>query len=146
MHRLKQQMKPFFCFSHVASKRKIASLCGGTITSPVPLSFLGTLGLSVPLKGLSTALEGVMFPSHRSCCAFPLSLSVFSGPFPSKRSQAPPRPGPCHCIRADTNQRTWNVSEHNTPVSPAGHFQAMPRAGKRCSAGKLIFCAASLLQ
>lgn len=82
-----------------------------------------------PTQGTEHRFRGVMFPSHGSCCAFSLSLSVFSGPFPNKRSQAPQCPRPCHRVRADTNQRTWNLSEHNTAVSPAGHFQAMPRAG-----------------
>lgn len=69
--RLKQLMKPFFCFSHVASEGKIASLCGGTTASPVPLSFLCMIRLSVPLKGLNTALEGSCFPPTAPAVLFP---------------------------------------------------------------------------
>lgn len=93
-----------------------------------------------PTQGTEHSFRGVMFPSHDSCCAFPLSLSIFNSPFTSKRSQAPQCPGPRRCIRVDTNQKTRSQSERNAlvSVSPAGHVQAMLRAGKRCSAGKLF--------
>lgn len=116
---LKQLIKPLFLLFSCEREEYVFAQCCDDFCCD---SFFPLQDLSVGHTYVIAVWRGHIPLPQQLLYIFSLSFSVFSGPITTKRSQTPYCPQLYCCIRRDTNQRSWHLSEHNTLLSPEECF------------------------